>query len=84
MEYIKPTVREAQAQVREQMRAESNIDPAVSLGCEAMPAGPPERGPSACAYFAAKHRRGECGQFYPLHQLCAWNSQRHREERELQ
>jgi hypothetical protein len=65
-------VRQAQADFVAQCRRDSCLDHAMPLGT--WPAPRPEVGPSALAYFEAKHRRGEFGRFYPVHSLCAWNS----------
>jgi hypothetical protein len=60
--------------------AQTCIDHTVPLGSS--PAPRPEVGPSAFNYFEAKHRRGEAGRFYPLHQLGAWTTKSYRASRE--
>ncbi len=46
---------------REQSILDRNIPLAMPIAVR------PERGPTVRAYFAAKHRRGEFGKFWPLH-----------------
>src|ERR1700739_2899304 len=51
----------------EHCRRESELAPTIQLG---YPVGArPERGPDVRTYFHQKHRRGEFGAYFPLHQL---------------
>jgi hypothetical protein len=68
------TARENQADFVAKLRAESCTDGSVPLGSYPAPAPLPESGPSAFAYFRAKHQRGEYGRFYPVHGLVAWSA----------
>ena len=67
-------VRETQAAMIWTMRAESCLDRRIPL------AYPPRQNPrdiecgvTVQTYFAAKHKRGERGKFWPLHILAAPN-----------
>ncbi len=54
-----------QRELIESSRSESMLDPNIPLGIPQMVR--PEFGPNAIAYYKAKHERGECGRYYPLH-----------------
>jgi hypothetical protein len=71
------TARESQADFIATLRRTSCIDHAVPLGVWPSAASRPESGPSAFTYYRDKHARGECGRFYPVHQLCAWNTKQY-------
>jgi hypothetical protein len=47
------------------LQGESVLDPAIPLGYP--PIARPEIGPDPIKYYSAKHARGECGTFWPLH-----------------
>lgn len=63
----KTTARESQAAMIANNRSESCVDPSIRLG---FPKHQPstERGPTIAQYYAALHRRGIFGTYWPLHQ----------------
>jgi hypothetical protein len=63
----KKASKESQADFIAQCRSEACLDPNIPLGKS--PAPNPEFGPTVSQYFSAKHARGECGKFFPLHEL---------------
>lgn len=69
------TRKNMQQALMDDCRRASCIDPRIPVGIPA-PFPRPEFGPSAAEWFARKHRRGEFGRFYPLHQ-----AQHRRDER---
>jgi hypothetical protein len=76
------TGQQAQSDFVERCRRESCVDPAIPLGFAPAPA--PEAGPTAAAYFAAKHRRGDFGRFYPAHTLAAWGTKQFRAAKDFE
>ena len=61
------TRRTMQQDLIAQCRRASCIDHRFPLALPT-PFAHPELGPSAAEWFARKHRRGDYGRFYPLHQ----------------
>jgi hypothetical protein len=65
--YQRSTARLQKAAQTEQskLQGESFLDPSIPLGYP--PIARPEIGPDPIRYYTAKHARGECGTFWPLH-----------------